>query len=169
MLANKLATDMLDLDEVEHGENHGMLRPYRKIVKSGWIVEDDGAVLLRRLLASCHGDRQHFTTVTAWENAVNGRGIPDMDVTEGPDRIARLMYRGAEYARAATAVARRSLPDETVLAYVYVTPSPIDPADRAGTVTFTSPGTGEIPYVSDVAAVDDCVLVSFSSDDAVSR
>ncbi|WP_273938064.1 hypothetical protein [Kutzneria chonburiensis] len=61
-----------------------------------WIFDDrwfelDGAVLLKGWHASYHGDRARFTDTTGYELAVNGRGIPDLDLAEeGEARAERL-------------------------------------------------------------------------------
>ncbi|MFD0522910.1 hypothetical protein [Paractinoplanes durhamensis] len=56
---------------------------FRGAVDDGWTVDERGAWLLRRFLATYSGSPSAFSDVTGYEAAVNGRGIPDLDLDVG--------------------------------------------------------------------------------------
>ncbi|MFC0548099.1 hypothetical protein [Kutzneria chonburiensis] len=117
-----------------------------------WIFDDrwfelDGAVLLKGWHASYHGDRARFTDTTGYELAVNGRGIPDLDLAEeGEARAERLRGRGVAFAEAALKRAEKDLPHVEVVAYVSVSPTLFDPDRYTGNVTFCAVRQGDPPY-----------------------
>src|SRR5262245_30429324 len=95
---------------------------FEKIVDAGWLVDDD-AVLLRRFLDSYHGDRGRFADVVGYEAAVNGRGIPDLDLDpSSPDATLILLRRGVAFAWQALHKAYTHEPRLDVSAYVSVSP-----------------------------------------------
>ncbi|MFJ9779104.1 hypothetical protein ACIRSS_05950 [Amycolatopsis sp. NPDC101161] len=68
------------------------------VVRQGWRIID-GALLLSRWYDSYHGDRSTFSQVVDYEVAVNGRGVPDLDLTEGRNkRVPKLLRRGMAFA-----------------------------------------------------------------------
>lgn len=68
--------------------------PLNEVVDAGWVM-DEGATLLSSFRESYFGDRESFHGIGIYEAAVNGRGIPDSDVTEvGGEQIEVLMRRG---------------------------------------------------------------------------
>jgi hypothetical protein len=60
----------------------------RQILKDGWWMKT-GAVLLREFLRGYHGDRDRFAIIASYESAVNGRGIPDLDLSSYDDERIR--------------------------------------------------------------------------------
>jgi hypothetical protein len=58
-----------------------------------------GALLLGALRCSYSGRRSLFTDVTSYEAAVDGRGVPDMDLPyRGPRRVDMLIRRSYSFA-----------------------------------------------------------------------
>jgi len=120
---------------------------WQEIAHAGWVV-DDGAVLLRALRDSYHGERSRFTDVVGFEAAVNGRGIPDLDLEgQGSSAIPTLLRRGLAFAwlsldRLTGEMGRR------VSAFVTVTPMLFDPDQVTGNVTFCSSGGDRTAYLS---------------------
>lgn len=145
----KFSPDMLLIfgsSSVDHVSRDEVPAGLKAIVDEGWFI-DDGAVLLRGFHRSYHGDRSRFRDVTGYEVAVNGRGIPDMDIEDtGDERIRRLIRRGLAFARSALYEANRSIPEATVVGYVSASPTLIDPEYYTGNVTFHSLHDDESPY-----------------------
>ncbi|MFB4317448.1 hypothetical protein [Actinomadura sp. 21ATH] len=64
-----------------------MYAPLREIIEEGWSVEH-GAVLLTAFRRSYFGQRSSFPAIGDYEAAVNGRGIPDLDIDlVGSERV----------------------------------------------------------------------------------
>jgi len=122
-------------------------------VAEQWVFDDswfelDGAVLLKGWHANYHGDRARFTDTTGYELAVNGRGIPDLDLAEvGEARVERLRTRGMAFAEVALKKAETDVPNVEVVAYVSVSPTLFDPELFTGNVTFCAARPGDPPYV----------------------
>jgi hypothetical protein len=118
-----------------------------EVVDEGWF-ELDGAYLLKAWHASYHGPRFDDTS---YEIAVNGRGIPDLDLTEiGAARAKRLLERGIAFARAALSRARDAIPHVEMYAYVSAAPVLCDPAQITGHVTFCTDGRYIRPDIDDM-------------------
>lgn len=134
------------------------------VAERGWMVVDD-AVLLRAWYESYFGERSTFSETLDYEIAVNGRGIPDLDLTyEGEARAAALLRRGAAFAWAALHQANREMPSTRLAAYVSVAPILMDPHRFTGNVTFCALRPGQPAYIDPVHATDDVVLAAFSED-----
>lgn len=116
------------------------------IAGQGWGVVD-GAVLLAALSGSYHGDRARFTDVVGFEVAVNGRGIPDLDLEGlGLNAIPILLRRGVAFAWLALSGLRGKIVGQ-VAGFVTVSPMLFDPDQVTGNVTFCSVGEGRSRYI----------------------
>jgi hypothetical protein len=139
------ASAILDATGVYRLTQDDVPEGFREVVAGGWL-SDDGAMLLRRFRDSYFGDRARFTDILGYEIAVNGRGVPDLDITVGGrDRARLLLRRGLAMAWSALHEASRSFPKVTVFGYVSVSPTLMDPDDWTGNVTFSS-GENAQPY-----------------------
>ncbi|MFE9404924.1 hypothetical protein ACFYNY_24780 [Streptomyces sp. NPDC006530] len=128
---------------------------------------DDGANLLAAFRDSYFGRRSDFADMGSYESAVNGRGIPDMDIQSlGPESIELLMRRGTSFAWDALHVAVNLPGKPSLLARVSVEPTLMDATMYTGYVTFFSAefaesmGIGEendLPGLQVVLASEDCV------------
>lgn len=165
MLASARALEMPDLDEVLRDASSDLLPELHEVVSAGWTVDGEGATLLRAFLASYHGERDRFSTVTAYEAVVNGRAIPDIDLVPSPVRVSQLIRRGVAFVKSALEVARRAVAPTIVLGYVIVSPVLMDPENWVGTVTFCSRRTTESPYIADVQRVKNAIVLQFSSNE----
>ncbi|GAA2628956.1 hypothetical protein [Paractinoplanes durhamensis] len=139
---------------------------FRGAVDDGWTVDERGAWLLRRFLATYSGSPSAFSDVTGYEAAVNGRGIPDLDLdVGGKARAAALARRGAAFARAALARLNADFPDHPA-AVAYVSISDVDMDDEVvyvGDVTFVSVHDGEPPYLADLDGMAEGAVLAIDS------
>ncbi|MEU8001041.1 hypothetical protein AB0B66_07755 [Catellatospora sp. NPDC049111] len=136
------------------------------VVSRGWTVSDR-AVLLGAWYMSYHGDRSSFSETMDYEAAVNGRGIPDLDLTvEGQERAAMLLRRGVAFAWAALHEQHRQLPEVEVAAYISSAGTLVDPDHFTGNVTFCAVRPGQPPYI-DPAQLTDDIVVSIATGDCV--
>jgi hypothetical protein len=134
------------------------------VVSRGWGVVDD-AILLVAWYEGYFGDRSRFPDVMDYEAAVNGRGIPDIDLIEvGEARVSRLLRRGLAFAWAALHEQRNQLPEVEVAAYVSAAPTLVDPDHFTGNVTFCAERPGWPPYIDPMHSVDE-IVVSISTGD----
>lgn len=108
------------------------------VIDEGW-VRDDGAILLAAFRASYFGERSTFRTIGDYELAVNGRGIPDLDLeTQGPERVPLLMRRGCAFAWTALHTACSVMPESPMMARISAAPVLMDPDTFTGHVSFIS-------------------------------
>lgn len=134
------------------------------VVRQGWRIVD-GAVLLSSWYESYHGDRSTFSETMDYEVAVNGRGIPDLDLTEDRYvRVPRLLRRGMAFAWSALHVQHSQFPDIEMSAYVSVSPTLFDAEYFTGNVTFCSVRHGERPYIDRELLKDEIVAAIFTRD-----
>jgi hypothetical protein len=136
---------------------------FRSAVDDGWTMDERGAFLLRRFLATYSGSPGAFSDVTGYEAAVNGRGIPDLDLAvAGKARAAVLARRGLAFAQGALQRLDADYPDHPS-ADAYVSIGQVDMDDEilyVGDVTFVTVHEGEPPYLADLDRVaDGAVLV----------
>jgi hypothetical protein len=125
----------------------------------------DGAVLLTSWYESYHGERSRLPELLDYEIAVNGRGIPDLDlVEEGEARVFRLLRRGLAFAWAALHQAHMDLPGTTLVSYISASPTLMDPDHFTGNVTFCSTSPGQ-PAHLDPAHVTTDLVVALSTTD----
>ena len=114
----------------------------RNVVDEGWF-ELDGAYLLKAWHESYFGPRRD---AKSYESAVNGRGIPDLDLVEAGDRTARrLLGRGIAFARAALLRAEKDIPNVEMAARVSAAPVLTDPSQITGYVTFRAVRPDDAP------------------------
>lgn len=155
--------DSLEPDDVDFG--------LASVLQAGW-ERRDGAHVLAALWASYRGDRARFPSDDAYEYSVNGRGIPDQDLTGSrADRNQTLLRRGLAFACAALSRSRQDLPTVTMLGQISVTPTQFDPTVSTGHVTFyTAPDDlsavevpGEPNDVIVVLAASDCTKAHIPS------
>ncbi|WFE66194.1 hypothetical protein [Micromonospora sp. WMMD714] len=123
------------------------------------------ATLLKAWYESYYGDRSRFPEVMDYEISVNGRGIPDIDLSDvGEERVVRLLRWGTAFAWAALHEQRIKLPEVAVAAYVSAAPTLVDPDHFTGNVTFCTIYSGQAPYI-DPAQLSDEIVVSLSTED----
>jgi hypothetical protein len=143
---------------------HDLTPELDSVVRQGWRIID-GAVLLSCWCDSYHGDRSAFSQIVDYEAAVNGRGIPDLDLTEDrTERVPKLLRRGMGFAWRALYVQRRQFPNIEMSAYISVSPTLFDADYFTGNVTFCAVRTGERPYIDRELLKDEIVAAMFSTD-----
>ncbi|WP_329049131.1 hypothetical protein OG738_40895 [Amycolatopsis sp. NBC_01488] len=143
---------------------HDLTPELDAVVRQGWRIID-GAVLLSCWYDSYHGDRLTFSQIMDYEVAVNGRGIPDLDLTEvRNDRVPKLLRRGIAFAWRALHVQQHQFPDIEMSAYISVSPTLFDANYFTGNVTFCAVRTGERPYIDRELLKDEIVAAIFSRD-----
>ncbi|MEH0544043.1 hypothetical protein ACWGH3_29685 [Streptomyces sp. NPDC054884] len=130
--------EMLGDDFVNGVRASDRYSPLESVVYAGWVT-DDGATLLAEFRDSYFGERSAFADAGSYELAVNGRGIPDLDIEAvGKARVDALMRRGIAFAWDAL-YAAYALPCESALvARVSVAPILMDPDMYTGYVSFFS-------------------------------
>jgi hypothetical protein len=137
---------------------------YEGLLSDGWVVVDD-AVLLSGWLESYYGRRAGFARTMSYELAVNGRGIEDLDLTEGGEaRIPRLLRRGVAFAWAALHVQHRQLPEVRMTAWVSAAPVLMEPDRFTGYVTFFATRPGE-PVADDPTRYADEIVIALFTED----
>ncbi|RFU41154.1 hypothetical protein DZF91_13320 [Actinomadura logoneensis] len=113
----------------------------RSIIEDGWVLEE-GAALLVAFRKSYFGTRSAGTV--DWELAVNGRGIPDDDITaHGDERIRLLMQRGTAFAWEALRALGSSFPGHPMIARVSISEVMSAPGEFTGYVSFFSAAFAE--------------------------
>ncbi|EEP71891.1 hypothetical protein MCAG_02218 [Micromonospora sp. ATCC 39149] len=143
---------------------HDLTPELDTVVRHGWRIID-GAVLLASWYESYHGDRLTFSEAMDYEVAVNGRGIPDLDLTEDRYvRVPRLLRRGMAFAWSALRMQHSQFPDIEVSAYVSISPTLFDPDYFTGNVTFCAMRYGERPYIAQELVNDEIVAAIFTKD-----
>lgn len=161
---------LFGLDFIRAAEASDVYPSLQYVIDSGW-VSDGGAILLAAFRDSYFGERSAFTDTGSYELAVNGRGIPDLDiVVQGVERIRVLMRRGVAFGRAALSCANlANVSDAPVLARVSVAPTLMDQELFTGYVTFFSSrfarglGAGpdsRLPGIQVVLSSEDCAVRS---------
>lgn len=137
---------------------------YKATLSRGWTVVDD-AILLTSWYESYYGRRDRFPTITDYEVAVNGRGIPDADLAEeGEARARRLLRRGAAFAWAALYGQHCQLPETRMAAYVSAAPTLLEPDHFTGNVTFCAMRLGHSPYIDPAGLACEIVFALFTED-----
>lgn len=143
---------------------HDLTPELDAVVRQGWRIID-GAVLLSCWYDSYHGDRSTFSQLMDYEVAVNGRGIPDLDLTEDRnERVPKLLRRGMTFAWRALHVQRHQFPNVEMSAYISVSPTIFDADYFTGNVTFCAVRPGEGPYIDREFLKDEIVVEIVSSD-----
>jgi hypothetical protein len=120
---------------------------FRAVATGGWTQDTDGALLLGALHRSYSGRRSLFTDVTSYEAAVNGRGVPDMDLPDhGPRRVDMLIRRSYSFACEALSQLSRIPEPPLVTAFISIAKTWTEDPVFVGTVTFWARHEGENPY-----------------------
>ncbi len=137
---------------------------FRAAVDEGWVVDETGAHLLKLFRRRYHGNRDLFTDLTGYEAAVNGRGVPDMDVTErGAARVQVLVRRAYAFAWMAL-FSLRTIPGRaTVDGYISVGPALMNEDWYTANVTFCVDRGAEAAYVSDIENAGQSAILVLSS------
>src|SRR5882724_11567854 len=95
MRFNAVFADLVDLESLSDVSGADVPGGFRRAVDEGWTRDERGAWLLRDFLATYHGSPEAFSDLTGYEAAVNGRGIPDLDLAVGGKaRAVALARRG---------------------------------------------------------------------------
>lgn len=145
--------DAIGLETVAGVSEADIPQSFREVVRGGWYLDESGACLLTRLKDGYYGDRSSFSDVTGYEAAVNGRGIPDLDVVlQGSARAREIARRGYAFAWAALYESRQASNMPVVTAYLSISRVEMDDDETyTGSVTFCAHHDGEPPYISDIA------------------
>jgi hypothetical protein len=140
---------------------------FQAALSEGWVVDGTGAHLLELFRRGYFGARDSFTDLTAYEAAVNGRGVPDWDLTEkGAERVQVLARRAYAFAWMALFSIRQIRDRATVTAYISVSPTLADEKLYTASVTFCANHDDEPPYVDlvDLEKVSNAILVLDSTE-----
>lgn len=114
---------------------------------------------------SYHGDRKTFPHIMDYEVAVNGRGIPDLDLTESRnERVPELLRRGIAFGWSALHVQHHQFPDVEMSAYVSASPTLFDADYFTGNVTFCAIRDGGRPYIDREYLKGEIVAAIFTRD-----
>lgn len=166
-MSRLLAEAQLDAKEdVEEGDAPD---PFLAIVAEGWMVDANGAQLLKALHPgyASTGRPEGLEDVIHYEASVNGRGMMDYDLPpSGPDRQKLLMRRCLGYSYAAL----RAVPSSyewPVFGYVSLSDGGLHDDTLTANVTFCSQRTDVIPYVADVNSYADEALLEISQTDVL--
>lgn len=136
-----------------------------EVLGRGWVVDDE-AVLLAWWRESYHGSRARFAEIIDYEIAVNGRGIPDSDLTEdGEDLVVPLLRRGVAFAWAALHVQHRQLSDVRMAAYVSAAPVLLEPDRFTGNVTFCALRPGQPQWTDPARSTDEEFVIALYTED----
>lgn len=144
---------------------------FRAIAAEGWIVDDNGAQLLKALRAGYSGADgvEGFQDIVHYEASINGRGMMDYDLPpSGPDRRALLVRRCLGYAHAALRTAPANL-EWPVFGYVSLSSGGLHDDTLTAHVTFCSQRPGILPYADDMNSYIDEALLEISQKDASAR
>lgn len=132
------AQEILGRDFLQTVHSSDMPSLFRETVHRGWTVEGD-ALLLTSFREAYFGERSKFSTASDYETAVNGRGVPDLDIEAvGRERIRLLMCRGVAFAWNALHSVNLLFPGRLVTARISSAPIIMDPDTYTGYVTFFS-------------------------------
>ena len=124
---------------------------FQAAISEGWVVDETGAYLLKLFRRGYFGSRDSFTDVTGYEAAVNGRGVPDLDLSEeGAARVQVLARRAYAFAWMALFSLRGIRDHAEVSAYISVGPTLMDENLYTASVTFCASHDGEHPYIADM-------------------
>jgi hypothetical protein len=140
---------------------------FRQAVGEGWVRSECGAWLLKQFLATYSGLRISFADITGYEAAVNGRGVPDLDLrSDGIERARDLVKRGYAFARMAL-FRLGEMPDHPpVTAYISISPAEVDDGVvYTASVTFVAHHDGEPPYICSVEDVTSNAVLAVESAD----
>ena len=160
------ALKVLGSDFLQGIRTSDMYSPLRAVVDEGWEMEGDAALLVG-FRESYFGERSRFSTTGGYETAVNGRGIPDLDIAElGEECIHRLMRRGTSFAWEALYAANMLLPGISLISRISAAPILMDPDYFTGYVTFCSSRFSDDAGIG-VAIGQSGIQILISSEDCI--
>lgn len=169
MKLSKAASIMLGSENLKQALQGEVPRGFREVVARGWFVDEEGAVLLRQRRESYFGDRARFADIAGYEAAVNGRGIPDLDIEPsivGQERGKLILLRGLAMAWFALCGLGQALPGVKVFGYLSASPTLMDPEDWTGNLTFVSVRDGSKQSYIDVENVPGVLILIDSEEHA---
>lgn len=138
---------------------------FRQAAMEGWVKDEQGAWLLKHFHETYSGSPTAFTDLTGYESAVNGRAIPDSDLTSrGHERARDLARRGYAFAR--MALFRFNETPDHPFATAYISISPVEMDDEliyTGSVTIVTYHDGEPPYLRDVENMTSGAVLALDS------
>ncbi|MEV0315527.1 hypothetical protein [Nonomuraea fuscirosea] len=153
----EIATDVLEGASLED-----IPEAYWAPLREGWMCDKTGAWLLRSFKSSYFGPHCSPDDVVGYEASVNGRGIPDIDLSStGIQRARELAKRGYAFARTALFGLRRMTDHPIMEAYISICRVDDSGDDDlyTGSVTFASPRPNEANYLEDVEDIRDCAIL----------
>ena len=140
---------------------------FREAVNDGWVRAATGAWLLKRFLVTYGGSLSSFPDLTSCEATVNGRGVPDLDLSSaGIDRAWELAVRGYAFAMAALWQLNQMPDHPTASAYITLSSLEVDGAMLCtGYVTIVTDHENEPSYLGEsLDAFSDPILIVESAD-----
>ncbi|MEU8359257.1 hypothetical protein AB0C27_24900 [Nonomuraea sp. NPDC048882] len=135
---------------------------YWASLREGWMRDETGAWLLRSFKSSYFGPHCSPGDVAGYEASVNGRGIPDIDLSStGVQRARELARRGYAFARMALFGLRTMTGHPPMEAYISIcrVDDSRDDDLYTGSVTFASLRPNEANYLDDVEDIRDCAVL----------
>lgn len=164
MRSNRKFADMVRPDVLQGVTQADIPRLFQAALDDGWVVDEAGAHLLKAFHRGYGGHRENFSDVTAYEAAVNGRAVPDVDLTEiGVARVQALVRRAYAFAWMALFLLREISGHHKVTAYVSVGPTLMDDNVYTANVTFCADHEAEGAYISQVDAFEGAALLALDS------
>jgi hypothetical protein len=152
MRYNAIFAQIADEKSLNRVSEADLPEPFRRATSEGWLRDEHGAWLLKYFLETYSSSPAAFADVTGYEAAVNGRGVPDIDLTsDGLDRARDLAKRAYAFARVALYRLSRVPGHPLAAAYVSISSLEMDGDEiYTGSITFTTPHEGEPRYVDNV-------------------
>lgn len=136
----------------------------QRIIDSGWFVDETGAHLLTALHQGYHGRRSAFIDVTGYEAGVNGWGIDGRDLVAGGEtRSSELLHRSVAFVRKALVRSLDLNSPLTLTGMVSVSFSESS-GDMVSRATFWASHESEAPFVNDIDAYSEAVLLMSSAE-----
>lgn len=162
---NNAFSEIVDRRSLSEAGLHDLPDLFRLAVREGWVRDERGAWLLKQFLATYSGSREDFTDLTGYEAAVNGRGIPDLDIMSQGIERARILSKRA-YAFAKAALHRLTEIPNHPRGYAYISISSLEIEKRqvyTGSVTFVTLHHGEAPYLESIQDVTSAAVLAVDS------
>ncbi|MDX3800618.1 hypothetical protein [Streptomyces sp. AK04-3B] len=142
---------------------------FQSALDAGWAVEVSGAWVLRFFSQGYRGNRSSFTDLTGYEAAINGRAIPDFDLSDDdPIRVEVLIRRAYSFAHCALFLLREMPNSPPGSAYISIGPTLYDENVVTGSVTFCVRREQEGSYLADISQVALSGILVVETEDCVS-
>ncbi|MFD4538392.1 hypothetical protein [Streptomyces bauhiniae] len=140
---------------------------FREIAGAGWLVDDQGAVLLVALNeANDQPVPRGIDDISYFEAQLNGRGMMDYDLSvSGAERGEILLRRSLAYA----CLALRNVSEQIkipVRAYISMSQGGLSDDTVTANVTFSAVRDGVAAYIDDVGIYEEEALLELTSSDA---